>query len=49
MYGILDSTWAGYGGFAYAGEAPMSVQNEEALGLYDQFGWQPWRDHCTGY
>ncbi len=41
-YGILDSTWVsmGYGGWPY--EASPTVQDEAALTLYHEYGWQPW-------
>ena len=41
-YGILDSTWLsmGYGGWPY--QASPTLQNEVALTLYHEYGWQPW-------
>lgn len=41
-YGILDSTWVsmGYSGWPY--EASSTVQDEAALTLYHEYGWQPW-------
>jgi hypothetical protein len=48
LYGDLDSTWAGYDGYPYAGAAPVSVQNAFNLALYQRDGWAPWNDSCTG-
>lgn len=41
-YGILDSTWLalGYGGWPY--QASATAQNQAALTLYHEYGWQPW-------
>lgn len=36
------STWANYGGFTYASDAPASVQDEKAWLTYQARGWQPW-------
>jgi hypothetical protein len=48
LYGDLDSTWAGYDGYPYAGAAPVSVQNTFNLNLYNADGYAPWNDYCTG-
>ena len=55
LYGILISTWRSlYGAvpdaaaYGVPGAAPIHVQNEEAMHLYEEYGWRPWNDSCTG-
>jgi hypothetical protein len=48
LYGDLISTWNGYGGYATAGAAPISVQNDFNAALQAKDGWAPWNDSCTG-
>ena len=39
---FLDSTWAGYGGYAKAKDAPPAVQDAAAAELYAEQGTTPW-------
>lgn len=39
---FLDSTWAGYGGYAKARLAPPRIQDEFALLTYQRSGTRPW-------
>lgn len=39
---ILDSTWAGWGGYKRAYLAPNEVQDAKALELFNRRGTQPW-------
>lgn len=41
-YQILESTWAGYGGYATADQAPEEVQDERAAQIYAASGCRPW-------
>jgi resuscitation-promoting factor RpfB len=45
-YQFSKSTWANFGGYVYANEAPAAVQDEAATRLYQRRGWQPWPG-CT--
>lgn len=49
-YQFLDSTWAGYKGYAKARYAPPHVQDERALIEYRRNGTTPWNPsrHCWG-
>jgi hypothetical protein len=53
LYGILSSTWATLPQAAEypggAGTAPVSVQNQAALEIYDQAGLWAWSDPCVGF
>lgn len=42
-YGVLDTTWDGYGGYASAAEAPEDVQDAWAAEAYARAGTRPWR------
>lgn len=39
------STWAGYGGYTYASDAPPAVQDQKVWETYQRRGWNPW-PHC---
>ena len=41
-YQVLDSTWAGYGGYARAVDAPMDVQDAWAAEAWAAAGCRPW-------
>jgi hypothetical protein len=41
-YGMLFSTWASFGYSGWPYQYSVTVQNAEALYLYNEFGWQPW-------
>lgn len=41
-YQVLDSTWAGYGGYARAVDAPMDVQDAWAEEAWAAAGCRPW-------
>lgn len=41
-YGIIPSTWASLGYSGTADDYPPAVQDEAALRLYNQYGWEPW-------
>lgn len=49
-YQFLDSTWAGFGGYARAMYAPASVQDQYALQEYNADGTSPWAasESCWG-
>ena len=36
------STWANYGGYSNASQAPPIIQDQKAWETYSQRGWQPW-------
>jgi hypothetical protein len=42
-YGVLDSTWDGYGGYESAADAPEDVQDAWAAEAYARAGTRPWR------
>lgn len=42
LYAYLNSTWANYGGYARAKDAPVYIQNKKALETYNQQGTRPW-------
>lgn len=48
LYGILVSTWQSLGYSGVPGGASLTIQNEAAMRLYDEHGWRPWNDSCTG-
>lgn len=35
LWAFIDSTWAGFGGYRHAKDAPVSVQNQKAAQLWD--------------
>ena len=41
-YQVLESTWAGYGGYASADQAPEDVQDAWAAEAYAAAGCRPW-------
>jgi Transglycosylase-like domain len=41
-YQVLPSTWAGYGGYGSAADAPEAVQDQWAADAYAQVGCRPW-------
>lgn len=41
-YQVLSSTWAGYGGYSTADQAPESVQDAWAAEAYAAAGCRPW-------
>ena len=41
-YQVLPSTWAGYGGYSSACDAPPAVQDQWAAEAYAQAGCDPW-------
>ena len=41
-YQVMPSTWAGYGGYGSACDAPPSVQDQWAAEAYAQAGTRPW-------
>jgi hypothetical protein len=41
-YQVLESTWAGYGGYATADQAPEDVQDAWAAEAYAAAGCRPW-------
>jgi len=41
-YQVLESTWAGYGGYATADQAPEDVQDAWAAEAYAAVGCRPW-------
>lgn len=49
-YQVLDTTWAGYGGYRRSMDAPPAVQEAFALALYEDQGTTPWAAsrHCWG-
>lgn len=42
-YQVLDSTWAGYGNYRRAKDAPPEVQEQWAREAYAKSGSKPWR------
>jgi hypothetical protein len=45
-YQVLDSTWAGFGGYARAVDAPPEIQNEWARQAREAAGCRPWGESC---
>jgi muramidase (phage lysozyme) len=41
-YGIIQPTWQSYGYSGWPYEASAATQDQLALQLYNQYGWQPW-------
>lgn len=45
-YQVLDSTWAGFGGYSRAVDAPPEVQDEWARQAREAAGCRPWGGGC---
>lgn len=41
------ATWADYGGYSLAQDAPVAVQDAGALALYQRRGTEPWKSSET--
>jgi transglycosylase-like protein len=48
LWQFTDDTWAGYGGYQHARQAPAAVQNERAVQVFaGGRGWAAWKgDGC---
>jgi hypothetical protein len=41
-YGIVQETWQSYGFSGWPYQASAATQDQLALELYNEYGWQPW-------